>query len=367
MAFGLVGQTSSQTTHGVAIAQGRQRPQSKKAVPILTRVPLPAPRVQPLVSRRERRDRAGGADLAAARAARLAPAAARDEHRRVEPLEPRGRERGLERRGRAGVHAGPAPDAAAEELGLGQGARRADRLGRGLGRGGAQQGQQRGAGERGADELAPRQVDAAVRRRRRGEGPVGDRVLRADRDAVEADVALGDAVPRERLVRALAVPDAAVAVVAEVGVHVDAEDGGPGAEAEESAERAERPAPPARDPAVGGEEAEEDRAGEPGAARRCAAAGPRPRSPPRARAAGPRRTSAWRARSGRGGRSTASPRARRRAGRRAAGTSAGSGAASGSRGGAGPRRSPRVSQEASVVQRADAGRPSRRTRGRRGR
>ena len=51
MAFGLVGQTSSQTTHGVAIAQGRQRPQSKKAVPILTRVPLPgAPRVQPFVS-----------------------------------------------------------------------------------------------------------------------------------------------------------------------------------------------------------------------------------------------------------------------------------------------------------------------------
>ena len=52
MAFGLVGQTSSQTTHGVAIAQGRQRPQSKKAVPILTRVPLPSapPRVHPLVS-----------------------------------------------------------------------------------------------------------------------------------------------------------------------------------------------------------------------------------------------------------------------------------------------------------------------------
>jgi hypothetical protein len=50
IAFGLVGQTSSHTTHGVAIAQGRQRPQSKKAVPILTFVPLPAPRVHPFVS-----------------------------------------------------------------------------------------------------------------------------------------------------------------------------------------------------------------------------------------------------------------------------------------------------------------------------
>ena len=215
MAFGLVGQTSSQTTHGVAIAQGRQRPQSKKAVPILTRVPLARAARPALRLRRERRDRAGGADLAAARAARLAPAAARDEDRRVEPLEARRRERGLERRGRARVHAGPAADAAGEERVLGQGARRADRLRRGLGRGGAQQGQQRRAGEGGAHELAPRQVDAAVRRRGRGEGAERDRVLRADRDAVEADVALGDAVLRERLVRALAVAHAAVAVVAE--------------------------------------------------------------------------------------------------------------------------------------------------------
>ena len=66
-------------------------------------------------------------------------------------------------------------------------------------------GSERGADERGADELPPRQVDAPAGRRRRGEGAVGDRVLRADGDAVEADVALGDAVPRERLVGALAV------------------------------------------------------------------------------------------------------------------------------------------------------------------
>jgi len=52
MAFGLVGQTSSQTTHGVAIAQGRHRPQSKKAVPILTLGPSPLapPRVHPFAS-----------------------------------------------------------------------------------------------------------------------------------------------------------------------------------------------------------------------------------------------------------------------------------------------------------------------------
>ena len=118
IAFGLVGQTSSQTTHGVAIAHGRQRPQSKKAVPIFTRggeVVAEAVRVQPFVS---------GVSGAIAAVGQTWPQRVQlgshqpcrgAQHRRVESFEAGRRQRGLQAGGRAGVDAGATAHAAGQE------------------------------------------------------------------------------------------------------------------------------------------------------------------------------------------------------------------------------------------------------------
>src|SRR5690606_2592124 len=188
-------------------------------------------------------DRTRRADLAAQGAVELAEAGPEIHDRRPQPLQATlGERRGLEHVGRADVDALVALDAALEELRLGDGARRADRL-RGVALGvhrlrvaqerirehARQPGEQpaparhvwrfddrvgqlrdHAPAEQRRGALLDRAEDALVHRHRRD--PEGERVLRAVVDAVEAHEALALAQRLLRIGGALAVPHAQVAV-----------------------------------------------------------------------------------------------------------------------------------------------------------
>ncbi len=120
MALGDIGHHSSQTMQGVAMAQGRQRPRSKKAVPMrmggVSSSPTFSSKVNSL-------DGAGGADLAAKGTGGLAVSDLRDQVGGPEPLEPGLQKGRVQRVVRAHPHALATPDAALQEVLLGEGAR----------------------------------------------------------------------------------------------------------------------------------------------------------------------------------------------------------------------------------------------------
>ncbi len=252
--------------------QGRQRPRSRKAVPML-HLGRAADGLFRL--RGDDGQRPGGTDLAAPGARGFAPAATHLENRGEEPLDAGLADVGDDDVGGARRRAGAAGDAAREERGLVEGAGRPDGVGRsGFATAGGTEHRRDGGGRHRGDEKTP-PADIEGRHRRCGPGhrqTVLQGVLGARRQTVEADVALADPVFVERFVGALAGHETeGAAGAAVVAGAADPQRRQPGGHAEEGAEGADRAAVeawhprreqqdrrqhPERDPAAGGDPAE---------------------------------------------------------------------------------------------------------------
>jgi hypothetical protein len=123
MALGLTGQFSWQTMQGLFMAQGRQRPRSTKAVPILMGPFWHSPFSQPFIQA-EGPDGRRRAKIAAGDAIELAPAGshAKIENRGPQPFKPPLQARRMNHIGGTDSHALAAFDAAGQKRLFGQGA-----------------------------------------------------------------------------------------------------------------------------------------------------------------------------------------------------------------------------------------------------